>query len=218
MNTINAPARVLRLLVWYKYLHVSSRPHPQLLSMAKIFARSILLLSVVTTVLSLFQHGIVSRDQHEIAGAVTSTVPTIQVAAAALNAFHSGSRLPELMEVHSRLFAIKQSLLVANLLTKGASSISPTVEQACLVSMEEAKVPIATILNNFNDKAPLMNKIIPGAVTEGCSILEYISRLFKELVTVIERFNLENHEKLEAFGDDIHSMLLKAFDNTCAGK
>jgi hypothetical protein len=65
--------------------------------MTKIFLRSILLLSVVTTALSLFQHGIVSRDQHEIEDAVTNIVPTIKVAADALNVFHPGSELPELM-------------------------------------------------------------------------------------------------------------------------
>ncbi|KAJ7915750.1 hypothetical protein B0H13DRAFT_2324016 [Mycena leptocephala] len=186
--------------------------------MAKIFLRSILLLSVVTTALSLFQHGIVSRDQHEIEDAVTNIVPTIKVAADALNVFHPGSELPELMAVHNNLFAIKQSLLVAILRIKGASSISPNMEQTCLVSMEEAKDLTATILNNFDDKAPLMDKIIPGAATEGCSNLKYISGQFTMLASEFERFNLENREKLDASRDDIHSMLSKTLKSTCAGK
>ncbi|KAJ7245740.1 hypothetical protein C8J57DRAFT_1725083 [Mycena rebaudengoi] len=182
--------------------------------MAKIFARSILLLSVVTTALSLFQHGIVSRDQHEIVGALANIAPAITDAADALKAFNPGSGLPELMEVDSCLFAIRRSMLVANLLTRRASSISPAVEQACLVSMEEAKGPIATILKHFSDKAPLMNKIIPGSVTEGCSSLEYLSRQFTMLASEVERFNLGNREKLEASRDDIHNMLSKPFDST----
>ncbi|KAJ6544439.1 hypothetical protein B0H19DRAFT_1309914 [Mycena capillaripes] len=176
--------------------------------MAKIFARSILLLSVVTTALSLFQYGIVSSDQHEIADGFTNLVQNINDIHDALHAVHSGSGFSDLM---------------------GASSVSATVEQVARVSLKEAREAIATGLSDFRGKANQLDEIYFGAVAEGCKYLKDFHGQFTTLASSCDRFDSditnavfqylqEYRGEMEAARDAILSMLSETVDSTtCAG-
>ncbi|KAJ6523358.1 hypothetical protein B0H19DRAFT_1277008 [Mycena capillaripes] len=187
--------------------------------MAKIFARSILLLSVVTTALAFFQHGIVSRDQHQLEGDMANIVRNVDGVTVALKAINSDSGLPNLMEVQNTLYSTKQSLIVANHHMQGAPSVSPAMEETFLASMEKAKDIMAPGLDDFRSKATQMNKIYSGSVTEGCNILEDLNGQFKTLASSVEHLKPVNRDKLAAARDDIHKMLSETTDNPpCAGK
>ncbi|KAJ7207594.1 hypothetical protein GGX14DRAFT_455822, partial [Mycena pura] len=154
--------------------------------MGKFFARSILLLSLVMTALSLFQHGIVSRDQHEIADSMTSIVQNVHDLVVAVGRVHSGSGTSDLMAVHNALFSTKQSEMVAIHKLRGASSVSETVEQTCVASMQEAAATMAKELDDFQNKAALMDEVYPGAVTEGCNSLKDLNGNFITLASLFE--------------------------------
>ncbi|KAF7339124.1 hypothetical protein MVEN_01989100 [Mycena venus] len=187
--------------------------------MAKIFARSILLLSVVTTALSLFQHGIVSRDQQEIADSFTNIPQNINGIKDALNTVDSHSGFSDLMTVHNTLVSTKQSFLVAIHYIRGASSFSATVEQAARVSLDAAKEAVATVLSDFSSKANQLEEIYFGSVTEGCNYLKDFYVQFTTLASSCERFDSEYRKELEAARDAILSMLLDTIhSSTCAGK
>ncbi|KAJ7207615.1 hypothetical protein GGX14DRAFT_455873 [Mycena pura] len=188
--------------------------------MGKFFARSILLLSLVATALSLFQHGIVSRDQHEIADSMTSLAQNVHGAVAAVGGVHSGSGISDLMAVYNALFSTKQSEIVAIHKLRGASSVSEAVEQTCLVSMQDAAATMATGLDDFQNKAALMDEIYPGAVAEACNNLKDLHGNFATLASLVLGFNPsgENRKKLEAGSDDILGKLSATMGSTCAGK
>ncbi|KAJ7207604.1 hypothetical protein GGX14DRAFT_455844 [Mycena pura] len=176
--------------------------------MGKFFARSILLLSFVTTALSLFQHDIVSRDQHEIADSMTSIVQNVHGVVVAVGSVHSGSGTSDLMAVHNALFSTKQSEMVAIHKLR-----------TCLASMQEAAAMMATGLDDFL-LAALMDEIYPGAVTEGCNSLKDLRENFITLASLFEGLNPseENRKKLEAARDDIIGKLSATIGSTCAGK
>ncbi|KAJ7207587.1 hypothetical protein GGX14DRAFT_635583 [Mycena pura] len=208
--------------------------------MGKFFARSILLLSFVTTALSLFPQGIVSKDQPEIADSMTSIVQNVHDVVLAFGRVHSGSGISDLMAVHNALFSTKQSEMVAiqklrvfrlsplyvgigfssALYVQGASSVSEAVEQTCLARMQEAAATMATGLDDFQNKAALMDEIYPGAVTEGCNSLKDLYRNFITLASLVEGLSPseENRKELEAGRDDILGKLSATIGSTCAGK